>query len=561
MGVIRFIETVRHLRAGQIAAQVGNRLPRIRNGFSGNAPAMPSIRSTPVAPFLTTSTSPEHARLPSTGRLTFLNREKEVGWPIRWDVRDASPLWQYNLHYHDYLWNLPFEQAAEAVLDWIRHCPEPAGAGWEPYPLSIRLQNWCMLFFGQHLAETLDKTSLATTLWRSVFAQSRRLERNLERHILGNHLLENGAALAFVGATFDGTDADRWLDRGLEILAEQLDEIVLPDGGHVERSPMYQARLCLMLDNLSRTGCRPILDVVGDRLEKSLHALRLLLHPDGQIALLNDSAFGIYPLPPFHSPPPNGCFSLPDSGYFGASTSEGHYVVCDAGPIGPDYQPGHAHGDTLSFELSLGGQRFVVDAGVSSYEIDSWRKYARSTAAHNTVRLNRADQSDFWAAFRVGSRAYPRNVEHNLDETGFYLGAEHTGYERLAGNPVHRREFRWYQRGVLLVRDHVKGTDPVWAECFIHLHPEVRATRTSDRSIRLEHRTGLATLTFVGPGRVTIERSWYLPEFGRTLENDVVVLSAGGTQIVNGFCLSVGDRAPDFDLDRGAVIDDQTFGW
>lgn len=41
--------------------------------------------------------------------------------------------------------------------------------------------------------------------------------------------------------------ADRWLTRGLRILHDELDEQLLADGGHFERSPMYHAlasRIC-----------------------------------------------------------------------------------------------------------------------------------------------------------------------------------------------------------------------------------------------------------------------------------------------------------------------------
>ena len=62
-------------------------------------------------------------------------------------------------------------------------------------------------------------------------------------HLLGNHLLENGIALAFTGACFEGPDAARWLATGLGILREQLPEQILADGMHFERSPMYQIRL------------------------------------------------------------------------------------------------------------------------------------------------------------------------------------------------------------------------------------------------------------------------------------------------------------------------------
>jgi uncharacterized heparinase superfamily protein len=68
-------------------------------------------------------------------------------------------------------------------------------------------------------------------------------------------------------------------------------------------------------------------------------------------------------------------------------TSNKAVALLDVAPIGPDYQPGHAHADTLSFELSLFGQRLLVNSGTSEYEISPVRQYERSTKAHNTVVL------------------------------------------------------------------------------------------------------------------------------------------------------------------------------
>ena len=68
------------------------------------------------------------------------------------------------------------------------------------------------------------------------------------------------------------------------------------------------------------------------------------------------------------------------------------FLIVDGGPVGPDYLPAHAHADIFSFELSLEGQRFVVDAGVFEYAAGEWRDFARSTAAHNTMTLDDRDQ-------------------------------------------------------------------------------------------------------------------------------------------------------------------------
>ncbi len=88
----------------------------------------------------------------------------------------------------------------------------------------------------------------------SLADQVRVLERRLEFHLLGNHLLANAKALVFAGFFFEGPDAQRWLYRGRTILDSELPEQVLPDGGHFERSPMYHAIILedlLDLENLS----------------------------------------------------------------------------------------------------------------------------------------------------------------------------------------------------------------------------------------------------------------------------------------------------------------------
>ncbi|HEY5565577.1 MAG TPA: heparinase II/III-family protein, partial [Rhodothermia bacterium] len=349
----------------------------------------------------------------------------------------------------------------------------------------------------------------------------------------------------------------------LDLLEEHLDDTVLPDGGHAERSPMYHSRLCQMLENLAGAGNGQIAKLVEEPLKGAWAFLPLVSHPDGGISLFNDAALGIYPglaeLGMERSKP--GVFALPDSGYFGGLSSEGNYVICDAGPIGPDYQPGHAHGDTLSFELSVGGVRFVVDSGVLGYEDDLWRTYARSTRAHNTVELNRVDQSEFWGVFRVGRRAYPRNVTFAEDAHGFSLEGEHTGYDHLAGRPVHRRRFRWIEEGVLMVRDRIKGDSPVWARSHTHLHPEVAIQSLSDRSLLLQRGEVSCTFVLAGAGRLTVEPSWYFPEFGRMYRNHVLVVTARGSELVNGFCIAPGKVPPTFDLERGARVGDVEYGW
>ena len=102
-----------------------------------------------------------------------------------------------------------------------------------------------------------------------------------------------------------------------------------------------------------------------------------MIHPDGEISFFNDSAFEIaskfeklklyakrigikYSSIKFYK-----ITQLSDSGYIRYHSNE-TTVILDVGKIGPSYF-GHAHADTLSFEMSLFGQRLFVNSGTSDY--------------------------------------------------------------------------------------------------------------------------------------------------------------------------------------------------
>jgi uncharacterized heparinase superfamily protein len=499
------------------------------------------------------------------GQFVFLNRGELLGWPPRWECPELPKLWQYNLHYFEWLWALPWEEGRAVVLDWIaRHSLRRDRVGWEPYPASLRLVNWCAWFFGVQRRRSEADRDLLRELWSSIHLQAEWLAAHPEFHLMGNHLLENAAALAFCGACFAGPEAEGWLRRGLRLLSRELAEQTLPDGGHFERSPMYQARVAYLLRMLANTGHPALAQLVEEPLARALRALERLCHPDGEIALLNDSAFSIANRPNELFAPAfeAGVFLLPGTGYYGARTTEGHYLVCDAAPIGPDYIPGHAHGDIFSFELSLAGRRVVVDAGVHDYEAGEMRSYCRSTRAHNTVEVEGADQCEFWAAFRVARRGRPRDVAWSAcGRGGFRLEGWHDGYERLPGRPRHQRRFRWHPAGVLLVRDRVEAGREVAARARLHLHPDCELLELNARAARLRHPPGEFGICFTGPGELSVEPWLYCPEFGRALGSRALVYTSRGSDLETGFCIASGGGDVGVDLPSGATVDGERYSW
>ncbi len=405
---------------------------------------------------------------------TFLGVRRTLSSGGDWNRIDWPRLWLYNLHYFD---DLMAEGATERLVwhralvnRWVVENPPGKGVGWEPYPTSLRIVNWIKWALAGNVFDEEMRISLAIqTCW---------LRQRLEIHLLGNHLWANAKALVFAGTFFQGEEADRWRAKGLSLLRRELDEQVLADGGHFERSPMYHAIVLedvLDLIQLAEVfqGVIPERDVARWRATttRMLRWLRVMTHPDGEIAFFNDTAFGIAPTyveladyaraigAPVTEEPFAPLVPLQESGYVRMEVGPA-VLIADVGEIGPDYLPGHAHADTLSFELSLGGERVLANGGTSTYEPGDERLWQRGTAAHNTVEVNRQNSSEVWGSFRVARRARPLDVAWGEENGELWLRAAHDGYARLRS--VGRVERRWrLSARRLLIEDRVAGSPKV----------------------------------------------------------------------------------------------------
>ncbi len=548
----RYLTTVRYLRFCQITGQLRRRLyPLFENPekwlMSQSPPEFPNCRWHLKESFLPPGAQGNSEADMLSGHFSFLNAEQNLGWPPKWNYDNLPRLWQYNLHYFDFLWNLEYEQVKRVVQSWIVNHPiGRAQVGWELYPTSLRLMNFCSVFLCKYREQTEADMDFLNKLWTSIYLQTEWLSRHLETHLLGNHLFENGVALSFVGSCFSGRAAERWLQLGKSILEREIPEQILGDGMHFERSPMYHCRITYLLAMLINTGNQQLGDLVKKPLGKMIAALGHLTHPDSRIALLNDSAFGIYnPPSQLESYVRNllnsnnsdlcnitkGPFALPEAGYYGFRDDEGTYIICDAARIGPDYIPGHAHADMFSFELSLNGHRVIVDSGVYDYELGQMRDYCRSTKAHNTVEIDGRDQCEMWAAFRVARRGHPYDVKWLPSESGFRLSGWHDGYKRLKGKPVHHREFTWHNSGTLTVKDRIIVSYPKSITSRLHLHPDCSIDKLEADSVWISYPAGKLTIAFSGGANLSVEDSFYCPEFGKKLENKALAYYAFGNDV------------------------------
>jgi uncharacterized heparinase superfamily protein len=207
---------------------------------------------------------------------------------------------------------------------------------------------------------------------------------------------------------------------------------------------------------------------------------------------------------------------LADSGYVRLQCGPS-VLLADVARVGPDYQPGHAHADTLSFEWSLGGQRIIVNSGTSCYGTSAERVRQRSTSAHSTVQVNGMDSSEVWSGFRVGRRAVPGPIEIEQSASQLRVAASHDGYRRLPGRVRHRRRWTLSPDG-LGVADTLEGRFRDAIARF-HLHPEV-SMHADSTPTPLAWRAGpwAMTASIIG-GHPRCIASTYHPRFDVSVPN------------------------------------------
>lgn len=458
-----YIRTLRYLTFTQIFYQGYYRLKRI---FPLRPPSVSEnqyqIRSIQLAQSI-----PAPRSYMGGTKFLFLNREESLGIGFDWNFTKNGKLWVYNLNYFDFLHqlNLKDHEAVE-LLDSFCESSHQLKDGVEPYPISVRGVNWIKYFVYRGV-----KNSRYNALLYSHYLH---LARNIEYHLLGNHLLENAFSLLFASYFFG---EPTFYNRSRKLLMSELKEQVLRDGAHFELSPMYhQILLCRLLDtvNLMKNnpseddGLRSLLDSTSRQM---LGWLKAITFSNGDIPMVNDAAFGI-------SPGTSELLAygkelgldaadivLGDSGYRMIRNAR-FELLLDIGKIGPDYIPGHAHSDTFSFILYQRGIPLIVDTGTSTYDKGHDRELERSTSSHNSVEVNGRNQSEVWSSFRVGRRAKVFGVR----ESAGTITASHDGYRNMG--VTHKRTWSWSDQELRIVDELTGMHRDLQAVASLHFHPD-----------------------------------------------------------------------------------------
>lgn len=559
--------TARHLKPSQVFWRLRYRLSNGRPArYSVPNPLPPmdegvAERLRDLGKYWAEAAPPDGSRVQSflRGRFTFINKTVQSVRP-HWSGLDVPKLWAYHLHYFDYGREIalahPLPESGESAIlrgwvdDWMARNTRGTAPSWDAFPLSARLINWSLIaaLYGWRDFEFVS----------NMHEQLEYLACHLERDLLGNHLLKNAAAMTVAGTLLDSPRAEE----GLALLEEQVRSQFLPDGGHIERSPMYHAFALLDLI-LACAVLEPRPSWLEDAVERGLAFLQGITHEDGEVGQFNDGAADegptgatLYALASYFDPDlvpaPRGSAAFAESGLYRLEPGGvGGLILAKAGNSTVNYQPGHAHSDLLSFEYSLRGERLLVNTGTHGYAESPCRAYCQSSASHNTLRINGEEQLEHWSTFRVGRRIHAEVVAWNPREPS--LRAAYTTRKGVR----HERLFAWDSGGWCRVQDKISGKGALHVETFLHFHPDCRVEAMEDRPcsgvyrpFRMTTANQILQLLIFGAkevihhrGTVPLGPGWYFPRFGEAVAADTLIAhSAGMNEMTISFVIAPCDE-------------------
>lgn len=461
--IISILETISFLRSVQIKYQLWFRFRKVWRKFSGYEYPINIECKTQTLIFNKWINKNESY---NNLDFSFLNKKKKFkSNNIEWEYNELGKLWTYNLNYMDYLnqEEINVEIALELIDSFINSLRINKTAI-DPYPIALRGINWIKFLTKHSISDKRYSSSL--------YAQYKILLDNLEFHLMGNHLLEDGFSLLFAAFYFN----DRiFYNKAVKIITIELNEQILSDGGHFERSPMYHKIILdrlldsinLVKNNRLFNDQTMILELMIQKSKLMIYWLHNMSFTNQDTPLLNDSAPNIAPqsielLEYFNRlglKGISGKYRLSSSGYRKFSTNK-YECIINIGNICPKYQPGHSHADTFNFVLNINGYPLIIDYGTSTYDCTRQRIYERGTSTHNTVTINNHNSSDVWSSFRIGRRA---NVKI-ISETNSNITARHNGYHRIF-KTIHERNWI-FKENTITITDKLIGKTTIGTAHF-----------------------------------------------------------------------------------------------
>lgn len=474
-------------------------------------------------------------------------------------VGDIKYVWEPSRH--QYLSALAFAAngkehtgyIVQSLESWLCANPYLRGVHWtSSLELAVRIISWALLY--PRIADYVARERNFRERWlESIYLHLARIACNLSLYSSANNHLIGELVGLYVGATcFDfWPECGAWRRSACQMLEREIRHQVGEDGADLEQAMSYHLftfELFLLAYTIARNKGNPLSEKYAQRLRAMAHFLHTLATSSGDLPWFGDSddargfllsegetalqvstqlagllfhepawlrfsasptqaARALVPdlLPQLSHPaqiPPTQSELFAEAGLACARTQDGSVgLVMDFGPLGYCSTAAHGHADSLSIWLAIGDEYFLVDAGTYAYHSHpEWRTFFRSTAAHNTARVDGGDQSEMTGRFLWGAKAVPRLLRFEKTSEHVVIEAEHDGYLRLPDPVIHRRTVAFNRiTGNVRIEDRFQCAAHHQIELFFHLHEDANILRVANGETQVAWRGKM--VTFSSPER------------------------------------------------------------
>jgi uncharacterized heparinase superfamily protein len=314
-------------------------------------------------------------------------------------------------------------------------------------------------------------------------------------------------ALQYASLAFRGSETLR--DHANKKLCAVMDQVILPDGGHVSRNPqalLEVLRAVIPIKDAMMARREAVPQALSAAIERMFPMLRMLSHGDRGLGNFQGAGasemIGIKTILEHDTIAGRPLLCAPHSGYCRLSHRSG-LLIMDTGVPGECNSP-------LAIEFSDGPHRIFSNCGMPGSATEDWRRAAADIAAHNTVEI---------ASFESGAKNSPA-AEVITSPQGSLINCTNEISGRSGKVSHHRSVFLSQTGNDLRGEDRISTagspnshSGPFDFTIRFHLHPGVKATLTRKETrivIMLPNKTAWQFIAC--GGAVSLEESVFLAD-------------------------------------------------
>lgn len=383
------------------------------------------------------------------------------------------------------------QQKINILLSWIDQFPPSKNKAWMGFNCSIRLINWMKILSSVESWEKINETCLENIMG-SIYQNIEFIEKNIEHHIPGNHVIFQYFALWLILFLLEDSLSEKYAN----LFEQEFGDEFLYSGLHFEKSTHYHLQVlqlgvyyCLLSSDKIDNVSTQLLEII----RKAYKIFDALCYKANHIPLIGDNCYNFFHLSLSEDSQNLNALrkflriDISDdelleikNDYLVLRYSKNH-IIFDIGNIGLEQNPGHGHSDLLNIIFAYDGIPIFTDPGTKRYSSSPENMALKRASSHNTLSINGEDQSKLWGFFRWAF--LPNNFEYNFlkEENKITLNGSYAGYKNI-GKVDHYRKIDLYDNEVFIIDivkyDKLKNVD----QNFI-LSQYVKIDKSNDKLI------------------------------------------------------------------------------